>query len=200
MIRAVTFDLDGVYFLNGKHRFIEALAREGILPEKTKEVIFDSEQMKAYKRGDLTDAEFWTYVVNGLGITYGTEALIEKMIAGYEVDPHVRSIVRQVRDLGYRTLICSNNFPARIHGLQQKFHFLDDFDGAIFSYDVGVLKPAKEIFEALIEISGVAAHEIIYSDDKPERLEGAYQLGIDTFVYTGFDSFTDELRQRGIAI
>jgi hypothetical protein len=38
----------------------------------------------------------------------------------------------------------------------------------------------------------------VYSDDNPERLQGAKDLGINVFVYENFDQFLQELSQLGI--
>ncbi len=56
----------------------------------------------------------------------------------------------------------------------------------------------NEIFESLLSRVGVLPAELLYSDDNPERLKGAQELGIETFVYENFDQFLGELRKRGI--
>jgi len=68
----------------------------------------------------------------------------------------------------------------------------------VFSYEVGALKPDKKIFEELIRKSQVAPGEIIYSDDSMERIRGAMDLRIRTFVYENFDQFCTELKRLGV--
>jgi putative hydrolase of the HAD superfamily len=108
--------------------------------------------------------------------------------------------VKKVRAAGYKTVICSNNFPARIDGLHKRFGFLDDFDVAVFSYEVGISKPAKEIFQTLIAKASVEAHEIVYSDDDESKMVGANELGINTFMYTDFDAFINYLEGVGVTV
>ena len=108
--------------------------------------------------------------------------------------------VKNVRNAGYKTLICSNNFPARINGLQNRFGFLDDFDVHVFSYDVGFDKPSKEIFQILIERAEVFPEEVFYSDDDETKMDGAKELGITTFLYTDFDAFVDYLESLSVKV
>jgi HAD superfamily hydrolase (TIGR01509 family) len=83
----------------------------------------------------------------------------------------------------------------RIRELNKKFDFLKDFDVQVFSYDVGVTKPDKKIFESLVKKSKVDANQIVYSDDSPIKLSGAEELGIHTFVFENVDGFVEKLEE-----
>jgi len=200
-IKAITFDLDGVYFPNGKHNFIKAVCKLGVPEAEVARVFLKSDEMnKEYKTGRMTDDEYWSWAADQWGIDLMPKQLIDLLIASYDVDPKVVDVVRKLRKNGYKTLICSNNFPARVNGLQKKFGFLDDFDAVVLSYEVGVLKPARMIFEELVRKAGVPAESIVFSDDNENNLRGAQQLGIKTFFYKGFDEFMQELRKLGVKI
>ena len=45
MIKVITFDLDGVYFPNGKANFISALGKLGISEDEVKRVFLKSPQI-----------------------------------------------------------------------------------------------------------------------------------------------------------
>ena len=199
MIKAITFDLDGVYFLNGKSNFIKSLEKHGVSESEAVRVFLKSDEMnRVYKEGKMTDEEYWTFAIKEWGIDLSVQEAMDLLIAGYEVNEDVAPIVKDLRDKGYKTCICSNNFPARINGLQKRFGFLDDFDSISLSYDVGATKPSQEIFQKLIDESGVNADEIVFADDNDHNLEGAKQLGIQAFFYEGFDHFIGKLRELGV--
>ncbi len=201
MISAITFDLDGVYFPNGKKNFLAALAELGVSAEEATRVFLKSEQMnKLYKNGQMSDHEFWSWAAQEWRVSLSPDELISLLISGYEVDEKVAGVVRNAREKGYKTLICSNNFPARIDGLQERFGFLDDFDAVALSYDVGASKPSEKIFRALISRAGVPAHEIVFADDNTDNLAGAQALGITTFVYEGFEGFLADLQRHGVSL
>ena len=196
MIKAITFDLDGVYFVNGKSNFINNIVKFGVSEDEVKRVFLKSDEMNhQYKEGKMTDEEFWTWANNEWKLNKTSKELMELLISGYEVDQNVVETVKKVRSNGYKTLICTNNFPARINGLQERFKFLNDFDGKSISYEVGSSKPDAKIYQKLIEVSGVNANEIIYADDNNDNISEAQKLGINAFFYNGFDKFIEKLKE-----
>jgi putative hydrolase of the HAD superfamily len=201
MIKAITFDLDGVYFVNGKSNFISNIVKLGVSEDEAKRVFLKSDEMNnLYKAGKMTDEEYWTWAKNEWKLNKSAKELMELLVLGYEVDQNVVETVKNVRANGYKTLICTNNFPARINGLQNRFKFLDDFDGKSISYEVGSSKPDSKIYQKLIEVSGVNANEIVYADDNNDNILEAQKLGINAFFYENFDGFIEELRKLGVNI
>lgn len=199
MIKAICFDLDGVYFLNGKENFIRNLERLGVSEAEARRVFLKSDEMNhQYKEGKMSDKKFWTWAAHEWKLPPNWEQLVTLLIEGYMVNEDAAAYVKEIRKKGYKTLICSNNFPARINGLQKQFGFLDDFDVKVFSYEVGVSKPDKKIFEELIKKSKVSADEIFYADDDETKLHGAKELGINTFVYSDWDGFVQHLEKLGV--
>ena len=201
MIKAICFDLDGVYFLNGKSNFIKALTKLGVVEDEAKRVFLKSDQMnKKYKLGKMTDEEYWSWAINEWDLHLTVTEIIDLLIEGYETNERAVEYVKKVRGAGYKTVICSNNFPARVNGLQKRFEFLNDFDAKIFSYEVGIDKPNKKIFKELIAKSEVRADELFYSDDDESKMLGAKELGINTFLYTDFDALIMHLENLGVKI
>jgi putative hydrolase of the HAD superfamily len=202
MIKAITFDLDGVYFLNGKSNFIANLqTKYGVSEDEAKRVFLKSEQMNVlYKTGKMSDEEFWTWAKNEWKISDDWQKLPELMIEGYEVNEEVVPIVKAARGKGYKTVICSSNFPARIEGLQKRFGFLNNFDAWALSYEVGHNKPDKELFEELVRRSGLDASEITFADDLQITVDAAKEVGISAFLYENFDQFMGELKKLGVEI
>ena len=133
MVKAITFDLDGVYFVNGKSNFIKALGELGVSEDEAKRVFLKSDEMNnLYKTGKMTDEEFWSWAAKEWRLNKSPQELIDLLTQGYSVDDNVVNVIKKVRENGYKTLICSNNFPARVNGLHKKFSFLDNFDTPVF--------------------------------------------------------------------
>jgi len=190
MIKAICFDLDGVYFTAaGIHNFIDELVKLGASKENAEFAVFKSPEMKNFKKGEISEEEYWNYIRTFLGINKSVQEFRDLLVSGYEINQEVHQSVLKAKQNGYKTCICSNNFVSRVEALENKFGFLKDFDSIIFSYKVGVLKPEKRIFEELIKEANVLSQELVYSDDSPEKLAGAIELGINAFVYENFDLF-----------
>jgi epoxide hydrolase-like predicted phosphatase len=201
MIKAICFDLDGVYFVNGKSNFIKNLGKYGVSEEEAKRVFLKSDEMnKMYKEGKMLDDEYWSWAIEQWGIDLTVQEVIDLLIEGYEVNEDVIKIVKEIRKKGYKTLICTNNFPARINGLDKRFGLLDNFDAYVFSYEIGATKPSTKIFQTLVDRSGVKAEEIVFADDNEDNLAGAREVGIQAFFYEGFNRFMDKLKELGVKI
>ncbi len=199
MIKAICFDLDGVYFVNGKFNFIKNLVKYGVSEDDAKRVFLKSDEMnKLYKKGKMTDEEFWTWAVKEWDVDLNTEEIIDLLIEGYEVNEEVVATVKKVRENGYKALICTNNFPVRINGLHKRFGLLDNFDAYVFSYEIGSTKPSPKIFLELVKRSRVKAEEIVFADDNEANLAGARAVGIVAFFYENFDQFISKLKELGV--
>lgn len=201
MIKAVTFDLDGVCFINGKSSFIVNLGRLGVPENEARRVFLKSEEMnEKYKIGQMTDQEYWSWAIKQWKIDLSVNEIVDLLIKGYKVNQEVVEAVRKTKKKGYKALICSNNFPARVNGLQERFRFLDNFDVAVFSYQVGATKPSEKIFRELVNRARVRPEEIVFADDNEDNLAGAKRIGIQAFYYEGFGQFLAKLKELGVNI
>lgn len=198
MIKAITFDLDGVYFTEDSfYRFKNSLPVSDI----TKlDFLSKSESMMSFKRGDLTEDQFWNLARQEIGIDLSNQQIFELIYQAYEVNQDVVDYVKKVRSQGIKTCICTNNFPTRINAVDKKFSFLSDFDVQVFSYEVGAVKPDPKIFQTLIDRSGVLPEEIFYADDKEANVVAAKSLGINAIVYTTFEDFVQKLQSFSIIV
>lgn len=200
-IKVITFDLDGVYFPNGKANFIKSLGNLGISEDEAKRVFFKSPQMnQEYKTGKMTDEEFWTWAVSEWKLSLPWHEIVKIMIDGYDVNSDVVEVVKKLRKSGYKTAICTSNFPARISGLHNKYSFLNDFDIKVLSYEIGINKPDKRLYEELVARSGVAPEQVVLADDDANSIAGAKAVGITTFLYEGFEKYVDQLKSVGVNI
>lgn len=201
MIKGITFDLDGVYFPNGKANFVKNVVALGVSEDEAKRVFLQSDEMnKMYKVGKMTDEEFWSWAAKEWKVNKTAQELIDLLISGYDVDQRVAEAVRKVRVNGYKTLICTSNFPARINGLQKKFGFLNDFDVAVFSYEVGVNKPSPKLFEELIKRANLPAETIVFADDHQESVLAAKSAGLTALHFENFENFIEDLKNLGVLL
>lgn len=196
----ICFDLDWLYFTwESFQRFKEALA-PNIIKEKRDQVLALSDEMMKFKAGELSEEQYRDRVKKELWLTYTNEEIYEKLRESYEVNEAVKELAKTLKDNGYNIWICSNNFITRIRELDKKFNFIRDFDVHVFSYEVGILKPDAKIFQTLIDKSWFQPSEIIYSDDKEDKIQWAKSLGTQTFVFHTFEEFVEDLKKCWVHI
>lgn len=201
MIKAVTFDLDGVYFAPQSFKnFKTNLPKKVTDEEKVNWVLYKSPEMLSFKSGKMAENDYWDFVRRELGVELDNADIFQLLQDSYEVNSEVRTYVEKVKAAGLKTCICSNNFVTRIRELNNKYNFLTDFDVRVFSYEVGIIKPEKGIFEALINQARVQPEEIVYADDDETKLKGALELGIKAFVYEGFEKYIKQLESLGVKV
>ena len=196
----ICFDLDWLYFTEQSfQRFKENLA-PNVEKSKRDWVLALSDEMKLFKSGEISENDYRKRAKKELWLNISNEEIHEKFRESYEVNEKVEQLAEKLKEKWYKIGICSNNFSTRIRELDKKFHFLDNFDIHIFSYEVWVMKPDPKIFQILIDKSGLAPDKIIYSDDKEEKIQWARILWIQTFVFHNFDEFVQDLKNCWVEI
>lgn len=200
MIKAVCFDLDGVFFAEQSFNNFKIKLSESTEYSDSIDDVFHGSMMSDFKTNAITEETFWDYVRQTLEVRLTNDEIFKILRESYVVNADIESFVCQIRNAGFKTCLCSNNFITRIRELEEEFAFLGHFDTKIFSYDIGVLKPNVNIFKALVEQCGVNASELVYSDDSESSLSGAKELGIHTFIFENINQFKHALRTLGVSI
>lgn len=190
MIKAVVFDLDGVYFEGGTENFIESLiAKYGISRDAIIAVYLKSEEMLKYKRGEIDSNTYWQYAIKEWNINASRQELVRLLISSYSANPETVRFVEELRQAGIKTAICTNNFPDRFESLKSKFELDKYFDVIVTSYEEGITKPSDEIFKILSDRLGLQPSEIVMSDDREANVEALQKLGFEAFLYQGLEDF-----------
>lgn len=107
----------------------------------------------------------------------------------------VARLIAFLKSRGYSLYLGSNtNVLHATHYRRQFAETLDLFDGFVFSYEVGHLKPGREFFDACVRAAGVAASACIFIDDVAENVDGARQAGLAALQYLDTPMLITELR------
>ena len=81
------------------------------------------------------------------------------------------------------TYAFSNTNDLAIEHIRRNFPFFADFDGCIFSYEVGAMKPQPEIYEAMENMSGKRGADLVYIDDRVENVDAGNTRGWRTILH-----------------
>lgn len=72
------------------------------------------------------------------------------------------------------------------------------FDQQFLSFELGVVKPDREIYEAVLQETGISGESILFLDDNAINVEGARAAGLDAAQATGVESARSILEKRGL--
>jgi FMN phosphatase YigB (HAD superfamily) len=140
-------------------------------------VIAQSRFIMDYESGRLTRTDFFKQVqaATGFGGTLDE-------FGGYFADifteiPKMIELHAELQRRGHPTYIFSNTNDLAVEHIQRNFSFFKKFDGYIYSYEVGGMKPDAEIYESLETLAGRRGAEIIYLDDRPENVAAGAARG-----------------------
>lgn len=107
----------------------------------------------------------------------------------------MRPLMERLKAEGYRMLGLSN-WSSKVKDVMERypdiFALLED---SLISYTVHWLKPEREIYELFLEKFGVEAGECVFIDDRPENIEGAWQVGMHGVVFKNTQQLENDLRQ-----
>jgi len=98
--------------------------------------------------------------------------------------PEMIALHAAIRSKGIPTYIFSNTNDMAAEHIRRAFPFFANFDGYILSYEVGAMKPAAQIYEALEKMSGKRGAEIVYLDDRQENIDAGEARGWQTILQT----------------
>jgi epoxide hydrolase-like predicted phosphatase len=168
--------------------------QEGLAPETIRERFRRDpgarELLIGLETGTLPEAAFEVALAEVLGVD-GT-GLIDRLFAGARPNESMVEAVSRVRQAGIRTGLISNSWGTRRYDREQ---LAELFDGIVISGDVGIRKPAPEMYALGAERIGVPPPGCVYVDDLPFNLGPAAELGMATVHHVSTPQTIAELER-----
>jgi putative hydrolase of the HAD superfamily len=115
--------------------------------------------------------------------------------------PYVPTIdfARELAASGRYRMMTINNEPDELNWHRIRYFGLRDIFVAFFtSCWLGVMKPARRIYELALAMSQAEPSRSVFIDDRPRNLEPARELGIQTIRYTDPAGLRHELAELGV--
>lgn len=106
--------------------------------------------------------------------------------------------VKYLKNQGYHLYVLSNYSNYMLEHNRPQMSFLKYMDGAVFSCQVGEIKPEPEIYRILLERFHLKADKCVFLDDRRENCKGAQKLGIHAIQFQNFKQAVSELEKLGV--
>jgi putative hydrolase of the HAD superfamily len=140
--------------------------------------------------GELPEEEFEPRFAELLEVN--APGLIDRLFAGSRPDEEMLGAVLKARQSGIRTGLISNSWGTRRYDRSQ---LAELFDGVVISGEVGIRKPAPEIYEMGAKEIGMPPESCVFVDDLRFNLEPAAELGMATVHHTAAPETISELER-----
>ena len=123
------------------------------------------------------------------------------MLAQSTPFPETIELARALARTGRYRLMTINNESAELNQYRlEQFGLRDIFITFFSSCWVGILKPARRIYEVALAMSQAEAADSVFIDDRERNLEPARVLGMRTIRFTDALGLRQELAAMGVHI
>ncbi len=192
--RGLLVDYGGVLTTDLFESFSSFCRTEGLEPGQVARLFREDracrELLIGLETGKLAEEEFEPQFAQMLGVN--GEALIDRLFAGSTPDEPMLEAVARARKAGIRTGLISNSWGTRRYDRRRLSEL---FDGIVISGEVGIRKPAPEIYRLGAEEIGLPAETCVFVDDLPFNLEPAAELGMATVHHRRSEQTIEELER-----
>jgi len=188
MIKNIIFDIGGVMFDDSTENVNHVLGRDSkelckkIYGKGFRECILGNMEISDYVESFKNDSDYELIkdITNNLDIFYPI------MRTNFEY-------ISKLKDKGYKLYILSNITKESYEYVNKTINIDSIFEGGIYSYQEGLRKPDKEIFELLLNRYNLKREECIFFDDKQRNVDSANELGIRSYVFNNIKDIEDVL-------
>ncbi len=174
--------------------------REGLDPEEVAKRFRSDPECRdlliGLETGAIAEEEFEPRFAAALGVE--APQLIDRLFAGSGPDQPMVDAVLAARKAGIKTGLVSNSWGTRRY---DRAKLAELFDGVVISGEVGIRKPAPEMYSLGAEKIGLEPGRCVYVDDLPFNLKPAQELGMATIHHVSAAETIAELRRLlGVAL
>ena len=173
-------------------------ARGKLTAEEIKLLIDHSALLFRYETGLLTREQFYNEICAATGFRGSLEefgGFFSDIF--FAIEPMVQ-LHAALRGRGVPTYIFSNTNDLAVSHIRRNFPFFSNFDGYIFSFEHGAMKPDAQLYEVVERQSGRRAAELLYLDDRPENVAAGAARGWQVILQESPEKTRLAMRKLGI--
>jgi HAD superfamily hydrolase (TIGR01509 family) len=196
-IEVVLFDLGGVLMDFGGVDPMKALTGIETDDEMWRQWL-TNEWVRTFERGGCTAPEFAAGLVDDWNLSLTAEAFLEEFETWpLSTNPGAEELVASVR--AHVPTGCLSNTNAAHWGRSfGQVPLLDGFDFQFLSFEIGIVKPDRELFDRVAELLPVPASRVLFLDDNVLNVEGAREAGFVARHVKGVEEARAALVDAGV--
>lgn len=199
MIRTIFFDLGNVIIPFDFRPALAHLAPVCACPvDEISARLRTTDLIQRFETGGIDGPQFVAGLSTLIGLRMEYKAFCDLWSSIFLPEPLVPESLLAVLAAKHRLLLLSDTNPIHYEMIRTTYPLMRHFHGAVLSYEVGALKPAREIFEAAIARAECRPEEIFFTDDLEVNVEAARRHGIDAIQFQSAEQIARELAARGI--
>ena len=195
MIKNIVFDIGNVLAEFRWKKMLHELGFEGEVFEAVANATVKSPIWKEFDRSAVSDEEIIrAAVANDPKYEKEILSVFDNIHLVCETYPYAKDWIIDLRARGYKVYLLSNFGRTSFSKATPGFDFLEHVDGSVISFEVGQVKPDREIFLALEEKYGIAPSESVFFDDMEENVSAAIRYGYRGAVFVSQEDAEEKIK------
>lgn len=184
MTYAIIFDFGGVLMKTLDYSYRYAWDDRLQLPRGSVErVVHGSTSWRHAQVNQLGIEDYWQDVAQQLRLDdEALSALQADYFKGDSLDTELIHLIRSLKAEGFRVGLLSND-ALTLREKLQLLEIIDLFDPLIISAAIGVMKPAPEAYQAVLDLLQLPPEQVLFIDDMPDNITGANAVGMQGILY-----------------
>lgn len=197
MITTIIFDLSNVYLegIIGSHKYFEKKLSTPMSDE-----YFYNEDFEKFMLGQLTEDEYWRSVIKKNSWDISVDHLKSAARKNFTEIKGTRKIIEDLRQKGYKLGLLSNHAREWVEYCETTYKYHHLFHKVVYSYEIGVSKPNKDIFLNILKKLKVKPEACLFIDDYIKNIETAKELGIQAIQFTSAAKLKKDLMRFKIRL
>tara|TARA_B100001996_G_scaffold381497_1_gene371042 strand:+ start:884 stop:1513 length:630 start_codon:yes stop_codon:yes gene_type:complete len=201
-IDTIFFDIGGVLIDIHPKKTFKYIGKCIGLSSKDIELSFPINSHEKYEKGEISDRKWYEAVFKSLPVGSNLKEkdfwLAWRLFLGKQTN--VIEILRLLKK-HYSVWLLSNTNPRHIEDeIKIKYDFPNEIDGAIYSFEVGKMKPDPEIFYVAVNSANTKFENCVFIDDLKSNVDSAKKIGILSFQYVSTNQLIRDLINHGIKV
>ena len=200
MIKTIFFDIGGVLIDINPERTYQYISDSADLDINTVKELFPWDAHDKYERGMINNEDWFTAYKEALPQPCCLKSSdfwnAWRLLLGEE-----KNTIKILEDLNnkYSIWLLSNTNPKHVQDeIEIRYLFPRLVNGAVYSFDVGVRKPEKKIYEIAMQKADAKPQECLFIDDLIENIQAAELVGIKGIHFKSSRQLKNELLRIGI--
>ena len=117
-----------------------------------------------------------------------------------EINPATVKLMEDIKKAGYKLGILSNMPFDFLDFIRNNISVINLPHAALFSCELGIIKPEKAIYQKLISVMDCRPQELVFFDDVLENVEKAKELGVEARLWLDCEKARLDLADLGVKL
>lgn len=192
----IIFDLGGVVFNWNPTNLINRITNNNEEKDLLIKYLFEHDDWNKLDQGTITKEDVIKKTIKRSGLDRSIIENIFKNIPG-ELIPKTETVnlIEELSKTEHNLYVLSNMQSDIAKILTKNYHFWHHFKGIVFSCDVKMIKPNRDIFDHILSKYDLKPEDTIFIDDTKNNTDSAKNLGISTIHFLNPNQLRSELKK-----